>query len=70
MQGQFGTYKVTGNTVVRNIVSAADPNNEGIESKSEFKVVGDTLTTTNVAAVGPNQGHKVETTYKRLRSAS
>jgi len=70
MQGQYGTYKVAGNTVVRNIVSAADPNNEGIESKSEFKVVGDSLTTTNIAAFGPSQGHKVETTYKRLRSRS
>jgi hypothetical protein len=70
MQGQYGTYKVTGNTVVRNVVSAANPNIEGIESKSEFKVVGDTLTTTDVAALGPSQGHKVETTYKRLRSRS
>ena len=70
MQGQYGTYKVTGNTVVKSIASAANPNIEGIESKSEFKVVGDTLTTTSVAAVGPDQGHKVETTYKRLRSRS
>ena len=37
MQGQYGTYKVTGNTVVRNVVSAANPNIEGIESKSQFR---------------------------------
>ena len=70
MQGQYGTYKVNGNKLVQNVVSAADPNNEGRESSVDFKVVGDTLTTTAVAAAGPNQGHKVETTFKRLRSRS
>ena len=70
MQGQYGTYKVTGNTLIKNSVSAANPNNEGVELKSEFKVVGDTLTTISTPTAGPNQGSKVETTFKRLRSGS
>ena len=70
MQGQYGTYRVNGNTLVRTIVSAADPNNEGRESSFEVKVVGDTLTTTAVATAGANRGHKEEASFKRLRSRS
>jgi hypothetical protein len=65
LQGQYGTYRVSGNTLTRTPISAAAPENEGRQTVSEFRIQGDTLTT-----VTPNtQGQKIERTYKRLRSA-
>ena len=63
MQGQFGTYRVDGNRLTRRIVSAADPNNEGRESISDFRIEGDTL-----IVLGTNvQGQKTENRYRRLK---
>jgi hypothetical protein len=69
MQGQYGTYKVTGNKLVRNVISAADPNNEGREVSDEFKVQGDVLTVIGMGG-GPNRNNKMESTYRRLKPAS
>ncbi len=63
VQGQYGTYRIAGNKLTRNTVSAADPNNEGREFVAEFKINGDDL-----IVVGPNlQGQSIETHFRRLR---
>jgi len=41
VQGQYGTYRVEGNKVIRKIVSAADARNEGPEDTLEFRIEGD-----------------------------
>ena len=63
VQGQYGTYKVTGTKVTRHVVSAAAPTNEGRETTSDFQIKGDELilTATN------QQGEKNESHFKRLR---
>jgi hypothetical protein len=63
LQGQYGTYRVEGNKLIRMSISAANPNNEGLESTSEFRVDGDTLIVTGQNA----QGQKTETRFKRLK---
>jgi hypothetical protein len=65
LQGQYGTYRISGNTLTRTPISAAAPENEGRRTVSEFRIQGDTLKT-----VTPDpEGQKIERTYKRLRSA-
>jgi hypothetical protein len=63
LQGQYGTYRVEGNKLIRMSISAANPNNEGLESTSEFRVDGDTLIVTGQNA----QGQKTETRFRRLK---
>lgn len=69
MQGQYGTYKVSGNKVIRRTLNAADPNNVGREVTADFRVQGDQLIVT-ADGTGPNAGSRIETTYKRLRPGS
>jgi hypothetical protein len=63
MQGQYGTYRIEGNKLIRRAVSAANPTNEGVEIVSEFRIDGDTLVTTGIN-VG---GSRFENRYRRLR---
>ena len=63
MQGQYGTYRVEGNKLIRKVQAAANPNNEGTENTSEFRVEGDTLILTNTSP----QGQPSEIRYRRLR---
>jgi len=62
IQGQYGTYKVTGAKVTRHVVSAVSTANEGRETTSDFQVKGDELilTATN------QQCEKNESHFKRL----
>ena len=63
IQGQYGTYRVAGSKLTRRIISAADPNNEGLEVTGDFKIEGDMLT---ITATNP-QGQSTETRFRRLR---
>jgi hypothetical protein len=63
MQGQYGTYRVEGNKLIRKTIAAAAPNNEGRETTSEFRMEGDILIVTGQNA----QGQKTENRYKRLK---
>jgi hypothetical protein len=63
MQGQYGSYRVTGNMLTRRVVSAANPNNEGRDVVFEFRIQGDTLTLLGTNA----QGQRTEATFRRLR---
>jgi hypothetical protein len=63
MQGQYGTYRIEGNKLIRRAISAANPTNEGVEVASEFRIEGDTLITTGIN-VG---GNRFENRYRRLR---
>ena len=62
VQGQSGTYRISGGKLVRKTLSAVDPNNEGREGASDFRVEGDVLIITNTNA----QGQALEGRYKRL----
>ena len=70
LAGQYGTYTIKGGkTLVRSIVSAQNPTNEGQEIVSEFKVEGEVLTLTgSLTGSGPNASVRVERTYRRLRA--
>jgi hypothetical protein len=61
--GQYGTYRIEGNKLIRRAISAVNPENEGVEIVSEFRIEGDTLTTTGTT-VG---GNKFENRYRRLK---
>ena len=63
MQGQYGTYRVDGNKLIRKTIAAALPTNEGREITSEFRVEGDILIVTGQNA----QGQKTENRFKRLK---
>lgn len=63
MQGQYGTYRVEGNKLIRTVLTAANPNNEGTENTSEFRLEGDTLILKNTNP----QGQPSEIRYRRLR---
>lgn len=63
MQGQYGTYRVDGNKLIRKSISAANPNNEGRETTQEFRLEGDILIVTGQNA----QGQKTENRFKRLK---
>jgi hypothetical protein len=64
LQGQSGTYRITGkNTFTRKIEVAADPNNEGRESVVEFRVENDTLVLVRSTA----EKEKIEARYRRLK---
>lgn len=63
MQGQYGTYRIEGNKLIRTASSAANPANEGVEIVSEFRIEGDTLITTGIN-VG---GDRFENRYRRLK---
>jgi hypothetical protein len=63
LAGQYGTYRISGNKLMLNVVSAADPSNEGLELTQEFRVDGDSL-----VVIGTNtQGETYETRFRRLR---
>ncbi len=62
MQGQYGTYRASGSQLVRKTLVAADPNNEGREGASDFRVEGDVLIISNTNA----QGQTLEGHYQRL----
>ena len=66
LQGQSGTYSVKGNTIVRKILVAAAPENEGVESMNEFRIEGDTLVVMRSNA----QKEKIEDRYRRLKPTS
>ena len=61
-EGQYGTYRIEGNKVTRTIASAMDPNNEGRETTSEFRIDGDILIVTGVN----RQGQVTEDRYRKL----
>ncbi len=63
VQGQYGTYRVEGNKLIRKTISAALPTNEGRESTNEFRLDGDMLIVTGQNA----QGQTTENRYKRLK---
>ena len=63
MQGNYGTYQVKGNQLLRNIVAAAAPQNTGQQQSLEFRIDGDVLVTTGVNP----QGVKIESHYRRLK---
>jgi hypothetical protein len=44
VQGQHGTYTVSGNRVTRQAIAAVNPNNEGVQQVLEFKIEGNMLT--------------------------
>jgi hypothetical protein len=63
LAGQYGTYRISGNKLMLNVVSAADPLNEGLEITQEFRVDGDSL-----VVIGTNtRGETYETRFRRLR---
>jgi hypothetical protein len=64
MQGQFGTYQVKGSQLMRKIVSAAFPPNNGRETTLEFRVEGDTLIT---VATNAATKEKTESRYRKLK---
>ena len=63
LQGQYGTYRVTGNKLTRKIVSAASPDNEGRESTADFRIEGDLMILTSTGA----DGATTETRQRRLK---
>ena len=63
VQGHYGTYRVEGNKVIRKIVSAADPRNEGKEDIFEFRIDGDSLIMKGTTPIG----EPIENRYKRLK---
>ena len=63
MQGQYGTYRVEGNKLIRKTIAAAQPNNEGRETTADFRIEGDILIVTGQNA----QGQKTENRFKRLK---
>jgi hypothetical protein len=69
MQGQQGTYKIAGNKLMKHVVTAADPNNDGRDITDEFRVQGDQLIVIGMGG-GPNRNNRVEQTFKRLRPTS
>jgi hypothetical protein len=69
MQGQYGTYRIEANRLMRKVLSAADPNNEGRETTVGFRIEGDTLITTGAGAGGQGVG-PTETRYRRLKPTS
>jgi hypothetical protein len=62
IQGQYGTYRISAGRLVRKTLVAADPNNEGREGASDFRVERDVLIISNRNA----QGQTLEGHYKRL----
>ena len=62
LQGQYGTYRVAGNKLTRRIISAALPDNEGLESTSDFRIEGDILIVTTSGANGGSENR-----YRRLK---
>lgn len=69
VQGQYGTYRVDGNKLIRHIVSAANANNEGRDVTTEFKIEGDTLIITGAGA-GPTAAQMIEQRFKRLSAGT
>ncbi len=63
LQGQYGTYRVTGNKLTRKAASAASPDNEGRESTSEFRLEGDVL----IVTATNGQGQSTEARFRRLK---
>ena len=63
MQGQSGTYRVEGVRLIKKTITAADPNNEGRENTSDFRIEGDMLITTSVNT----QGQKSESRFRKLK---
>jgi hypothetical protein len=63
VQGQYGTYRIEGKKLIRKSISAANPNNEGLEATSDFRVDADTLIVTSQNAQGQTQ----EVRFKRLQ---
>jgi hypothetical protein len=64
MQGQYGTYRTAGNQLIRKIVIAAFPPNNGREITFDFRVEGDTLITVTQNATTKE---KTETRFRRLK---
>ena len=69
VQGQYGTYRVDGNKLIRHIVSALNPNNEGRDVTTEFKIEGDTLIITGAGA-GPSAAQTIEQRFKKLSAGT
>jgi hypothetical protein len=65
VQGQYGTYRIEGNKLIRHIVSAVNVNNEGRDVTTEFKIEGDTLIVTGAGAP-PNSGQMIEQRFRKL----
>lgn len=62
LAGQYGTYRVEGDTVIREILNAANPNNSGTSRTEEFRIENDTL-----ILVRTNQeGQRNEQRFKRV----
>lgn len=65
IRGQFGTYTVKGNMIVRKIMAAANPLAEGDESTSEYRLEQQTLV---IIRTNPAQ-QKIEEQYRMLSGA-
>ena len=63
MQGQSGTYRLEGPKLIKKVVTAAAPSNEGREFTSDFRIEGDMLVTTSENA----QGQKSESRFRKLK---
>ena len=63
VQAVYGTYSVTGDRITRNVIGALNPNNEGEQLTSQFKVEGDTMT-----ALDPKT--KTQARFRRVRNGS
>ena len=59
-QAVYGTYMVSGDRLIRNVIGALNPNNEGTQLTSVFTIDGDTLTARDPAT-------KAEARFRRVR---
>ena len=63
IQAVYGTYTVRGDRLTRNVVGALNPNNEGENLTSQFKIEGDTL-------IARDPATKAEARFRRVRNGS
>jgi hypothetical protein len=61
--GQSGTYLIKGEQLIRKIISAVAPANEGREVTFDFRIEGDTLILTRENA----NSQKIETRFRKLQ---
>jgi hypothetical protein len=63
VQAVYGTYTIRGDRLTRNVIGALNPNNEGEQLTSQFKIEGDTLIARDLET-------KAEARFRRVRNGS
>ena len=62
-QAVYGTYRVSGDRLIRNVIGALNPNNEGEQLTSVLTLDGDTL-------IARDPATKAEARFRRVRNGS